>query len=490
METQQHTNAETSGEPPVFREYQVIPKSRFLNTLGLHYTEEDWVELCRYSLLLGDWAEKTGIEEKPGPEGDNLWFGGFVGTYHLNSGKDFKIELNPEKLQEEEYRAMVEEIVEWCQLLGSDFYSRLVFSDPLHRFENILSYSNHLIELTELAVSTYLSPIVDQVPVVSSVVQGRINLPQTVRHLTQGQTLVVSSKTFLSVETLPVLLLIRFNYELSRAIQLYLDELKHIEGLGRFDAQTSFEKTLSRNLSYHQSFLLNPRHYRLIQASIEADFHDPDVLGETLEQSNGNQVYRDLVLLWEGYSSGRSLEASLEDYFLGSYTFKPVSKLYELWVLKKIYEILAEALGDPQISVESDGVVLSFEDGCVELLYNRPMGGLSKFDGKLCEVRPDFVLTCSDGGQRVVLVLDAKYKSGVASSDVQQLLAYLLMMGWSSVEDRVIGALCYIGTREGVDPWMVYSRESPFAQIHKVCIRPRVEKGVNVLKNMLTSATS
>jgi hypothetical protein len=478
--------------PPTFQEYEVIPKSNFFKINENYYDENDWNELCRYAVFLSDWAKKGDVEEQPGPDGDNLKFGGFVGNYKLTSGKEFKIKLNEDKLNESEYNSILNDIIEWCHILGPNFYTRFNFSNPLHEFENVLSYSNHLIDLSELALSTYLSPIIEQVTKISPAVHGRINVPKTTRNIIQSQTLIVSRKTKLRTDTLPVLLLIRFNFEISRAIQAYLEGLNQKEGVSSYQVYTSFENILMKNLSYHQSFLLNLRNRRLIQRAFELDFYDPAVLSETIRQSNGNSNYHDLVLLWEGYSSNRSLEASLEENFRGGYSLKPISKIYELWVLNKICQVLSDHFGEPIREYKKEGIIFHFKGymHSIELYYTYNINKFTKFDKIPSELSPDYLIRYSNEKEKNILTLDAKYKPNVSSQDVQQIMAYMLVTGWGAEKDQMYGALLYVGSRTENNSIQTYSRKVPSAQFFKICIRPDFKDGFEDLRTILSNAFS
>ena len=476
--------------PPSFCEYETIPKSIFLKINESYYDENDWNELCRYAILLSEWAKKGDVEEKPGPDGDNLSFGGFIGSYKLTSNKKLDIKVNKNKLTKREYDLILNEVIEWCYILGPNFYSQFNFTNPLYPFENILGYSNHLIDLTELALSSYLSPIIEKVTKISPTVHGRINIPRTVRHLIQSQALVVSIKTKLQTDTLPILLLIRFNYEISRGIRGYLARLDNLVNVSEYQVRTSFEDTLRRNMSYHQGFLLNPRNRRLIQRSFEPDFHDPEVLNETINQSIGNSIFNDLVLLWEGYSSNRSLSVSLENFFRGDNNLKPISKIYELWVLKKIIEILSAFYSKPQLQVRDEGIIFIFkkEDYKIEVFYTYNINEFNMFDKPPSELKPDYLIKYSNEKEKIVLVLDAKYKPRVKSSDVQQLITYMLVTGWKDMFDKMYGALLYVGSGEVKPDTQKYVRETPDAEIFKICIRPNFEAGLDALKILLSNA--
>lgn len=475
---------------PSFQEYETISKTKFLDFRGKYYDEIDWNEICRYSTLLKDWAKKGDVEEEPGPKGDNLYFGGFIGNYRLNSGKEFEIVLNERKLNIEEYDVIINEVSDWSYLLGPHFYTHFTFSQPLHEFENILSYSNHLIDLSDLALSSFLSPVIEQVTKVSPTVHGRINIQKTTRNLIQSQMLIVSKKTRLMSDTLPILLLVRFNYEVSRGIQVFLKGLERKAANNR-NVRTSFETTLLNNISFHHSTLLNPRIRELTQRSLETDFHNPEVLQKTIKQSNGNSIYQDLVLLWEGYSAKRPLRVRPEAHFRGGYSLKPVSKLYELWVLNQINNILGDYYRGISYSQTETGITFTHTDGPsqIKLHYSCSISDFTKFNRPPSPMYPDFLISKTNGEENSVLALDAKYKPVVNAQDVQQLIAYMLVTGWADPTDTMYGALIYVGDRNRNNSIQNYTRKRPpSADISKICLRPGYAEGYNDLKQLLTKA--
>jgi hypothetical protein len=245
-----------------------------------------------------------------------------------------------------------------------------------------------------------------------------------------------------------------------------------------------------KNLSYHQSFLLNLRNRRLIQRAFEIDFYDPAVLSETIRQSNGNSNYHDLVLLWEGYSSNRSLEASLEENFRGGYSLKPISKIYELWVLNKICQVLSDHFGEPIREYKKEGIIFHFKGHThnVGLYYTYNINKFTKFDKIPSELSPDYLIRYSNEREENILTLDAKYKPNVSSQDIQQIMAYMLVTGWGAEKDEMYGALLYVGSRTKNNSIQTYSRKVPSAQLFKICIRPDFKDGFEDLRTILSNA--
>ena len=390
-----------------------------------------------------------GIEDKPEVQEDYLNFKSFCGTYTLDSNKKLVILPKPEKLDEGEHRYIAEKVVEWSTLLGHNIMAQLRFSSPVKEHEAILSYSNLLIELTEIALGEYFPPVIEEEVKISPFIFGSLDVPQTSRHLSQGETLLVSRKIKLKAESLLLLLLIRFHCEMIPALNGFLAEIDGQIGAERKgEICLSMERLAKTNVSYHKGLLMRRQFSPLLGEALETEFEDPEVLEKPLRQASGNPSLKDIVFLWEAYKGGRSLLPMIKELLLGGYTLKPLSKLYELWVLSILTSQLSsitEETFPPRLGGKGS-MTFKFKniDILIELFYNQPsLRNLQKFNNFPWRLRPDYVITIKKGTEprKIVLITDAKYKETVDSSDVERMLAYLLTYCWSKRDVRAQGVL-------------------------------------------------
>jgi len=450
-----------------------------------------WEELCKYAKFLGNWAELNGIEDIPEVTGDNIDFKSFIGTYYPENEKiSLTIKLDPNKISKSIYISMVSEIDEWCNLLGPTIHSRFAFFSPIDILDRTLSFSNQLLKLTELTRNSFLTPIIQNKTITAPISHGRMNLVKTSRQLSQGSTEIVSIKTKVIIETLPLLLLLRFNLEISYELMRFINEIK-LNNNEDNDIQISLERIARQNVLFHQDLLFNPRFRYMIEYALDIDYYKPEILDETYRQSHGNAVFHDLIYLWEAYISGKTLQTSLLDEPDGDYTLKPMSKIYELWLLKIIDTILQEEFCRIDISCSPIGsMTLQYSNGNRHLIlnYNQNIPRKWKqFRPRYFSMRPDFVLAEKIGRKKIpVLIADAKYKQSPTSSDKQQMLAYMLATGWNDSFPTMKSALLSIGRNDLKKVKKEYKRESPNAELYELIIRPEID--LSYLRNLIKTS--
>lgn len=466
------------SKPWCLGEYDTIFKS---HALRRGWDKKDWHELRLYAKFLERRSSIQGVEDKPESKEDYIKFQSYCGSYTLASGKQLVIKPNENKLSEEERKLMIEDIVRWSTLLGPNILAQLKVTSPMGEEEACLSYSNMLIDLTESALAEYLPPIIENEVRISPIALGPLDFCRTTQHLSQGETLLVTRKTRLKLECLPLLLLVRFHYEMISALTRFhefLDKLMMDEENWK-SVSISVARMTDRNLSYHSSFLLGQQFTYLVDEALETDFKDPEVLDETLRQSSGSPSLQDITYLWEAYVGRRSLLPLIKEILWGGYTLKPTSKLYELWVLSQLTSQLSEVaeIRSPPIFGRRGSAAFQYEkDGVlIELLYNSTgLSHLLKFKDFFWKLRPDYIITIEKGDRmkQVVLIADAKYKPKPDTSDVENMLAYLLTYGWSEEKGKVQGLLVYTGEKQSTRSIKTTLRSSPNAQLSCLCIRP------------------
>lgn len=466
------------SEPLEGGEYEKIRK-RVASERG--FEDKDWNELKLYAKFLKWRSDEQGVEDKPEIDEDYIDFKSYCGSYKLASGKQLRIGPDEDKLDEEERKLMIKKIVQWSTMLGPSILAQLNVTSPIGEDEAHLSYSNMLIDLTEGALADYTHPIVEKERRISPITLGPLDFCRTTQHFSRGETLLVTRKTRLNFECLPLLLLVRFHYEMMLALTRFRNSLnermKEEEGWG--SVSISVARMADLNLSYHLSFLLGQHFTHLLDDALEIDFKNPEVLDETLRQSSNSPSLRDITYLWEAYIGRRSLLPLIKEMLLGGYTLKPTSKLYELWVLCQLTLQLSEVarMRSPPIFGKKGSATFKYERQglLIELLYNPlSLSDLLKFKDSSLKLRPDYIISVqkSNGMKQAVLIADAKYKPEPDVSDEERMLAYLLTYGWSVGEEEVHGLLIYTGKKQKPVPPEKILRSHPNAQLSSLCLRP------------------
>ena len=321
-----------------------------------------------------------------------------------------------------------------------------------------------------------MTPLIEKKILINSTTFGRIDLVRTSVLLARGQTQVVSIKTDVVTETLPLLLLIRFNIEISMALREFIEKLEETLKRDSIESNISIERISRQNLLFHQDFVFNPRYAHLVNKSIEIDFLDPDIIDKTYQQLNGNPIFQDILLLWENYQTGKALRSSIIEHMLGGYTLKPMSKIYELWLLKKLDTIIKQKYGEPNITVHPKGsMTFKYKTNNQEIILNYNVTiprAWKRFKPTSFTMRPDFVIAIKKGREILpVFFGDAKYKEKASNSDKQQMMAYLLATGWGESISKMFGAILFIGT-QGSQASLKMTRTKPTVEIVSINIRP------------------
>lgn len=386
-------------------------------SLGL--SPDEWEELNTY---LEEWAplfetaRSNGVEMvRPAIRSADDEFEyfdprGWVGTYP--SG----IAVRPDKFDDEEFQQLRTDVAGWLETLGPGTSRALLpyLPEQLHNWKSLLTaYSRHLTDYTEAVLAGRPPVETEFVHEKGPSVRGRPLMAPTARKRAQGSTEVVSQRVDFTVDTLPNLLLVRFHAELAGRLS-DLGELE--DALG---------ETLADRINYHREFIETGLPENLFEQAMEVDFQSPDVLAET-RQLAGDQM-QDVVDLWEAYLEDVAMQTDIAEGF--DTTLKPMSTLYELWVLRQLLDSL-EAIHGQTVESVGDGLRL-FRVGDLRLRYDtsikRHSRYLSEFGGS--PGKPDFALERRvDGEWECLWIGDAKYKRtfGIDGDDAERFLRYLV----------------------------------------------------------------
>lgn len=387
-------------------------QTRSQGALGV--SNDEWQELVSFLDRNAEIFERSrdthGIEERV-PEitreyGTQVFSPkGWVGRYPGD------IMVVPGKLSPDEYEQLIADVAGWLEMWSVPTAAAVM---PLVDRESIepqamtLGYSQAVIELTESVLAHRPHVEVIRRPTCGPTMQGRLLVEETISEWGSGNKELVTEKTEFSVETLPNLLIVRFHLALANA----LDDLAVLN--------TSIRSQIDEHRHYHLQFIEDGLPGDLLDQAIATDFADPTVLSKTREAATGTLA--ELVDLWEAYQSHTTLSVSFEEQL--SIGIKPVSKLYEVWVLQillgEIASILDKAPRIPDDNLNkfefTPGVTLHYDRSLTE--YSHHLDDLVENPG-----RPDYALTVDDA---VTWIGDAKFRPlrNIELADYQRLFGY------------------------------------------------------------------
>lgn len=510
--------AKDPGRP---KEYTRITKGLFFGKDGFK-KEESWYELLSYVEFLKEFCreKRFDLEEEPETyQKQEVQLKSFVGSYKF---KEEKERLRPrrdiDKLSNDQFIRMITSISQWGAMLGSLFLRAIlnVLSPILGEDELTLAYSSLLINHTESALAEYTPPVIQTNRYVASIPVGRILVPQTICRSSSDQLTIVSRRIHFDVESLPVLLLIKFHMEMATKLtklrHKFLrkpmeNENKDVENVEIYPLR--IERS---NRIYHTNFVLSPSYKVLLEKTYEVDFRDARILSKTWKQASKSPALRDILALWEAYIGKRALTSQVARMISGGYMLKPVCKLYELWVLHTLVEAMRKAISKNKNGKEAKLQILysepdgyktlpadfTFDNGNYDLIYNggrnrKSTQRIRKFDKwKPFQLRPDYVMVHDeDGNDRVALIADAKYKVNVKTNDRIQMLAYLAYFGeTTNLANKVSGfprgLIVYTGGSDSVDgKTREYERKKPRTSITEICLKPGMTESVEIITDLV-----
>lgn len=220
---------EIANDPRKPKEYTRITKGLFLGEDGFE-KEESWHELLSYVEFLKEFCheKRFDLEEEPETyQNQEVQLKSFVGSYKFKEEKD---QLRPQrdicKLNDDKFHRMIMAISKWSTMLGTPFLKAIlnVLSPILGEDELTLAYSTLLINYTESALAEYIPPVIETNRYVASIPVGKILIPQTICRSSSDQLTFVSQRIHFDVESLPILLLIRFHMEMATKLNKLRDK--------------------------------------------------------------------------------------------------------------------------------------------------------------------------------------------------------------------------------------------------------------------------
>ncbi|MFC7130552.1 hypothetical protein [Haloferax chudinovii] len=383
--------------------------------LGL--SPEEWDELQTYLLDVQSAFEEEQanlpaverVEEEPPEIVDGKFCPyGWVGHYPGD------IIVTSDRLERGEERTMLRDIQSWVETIGSRSFEAAFPVTPdllLDRRAQLAAYSKVLIDLTEIVRSNRLPVAVTRKQSRGMVPDGRPLMAQSMQLAAEGSQEIVTESVNFSFETLTNYLLVRFHADLAGQMRPLVESYAY------------YERGFGSQLQYHETFLDEQLPKRLIGSALETNFSDPKILAQIRREATGDIA--EIVDLWEAFQHGQSLSLRLSKNL--NTAVKPMSKVYELWCLGLLIDILTEICGQPP---EVDTIQGSYSFGNnVTLYYNRSLSRHSNYlkpaFGVGARQSPDFALEID---RKLVWIGDAKFKpwGKLNLSDYRRFLTYVL----------------------------------------------------------------
>ena len=380
-------------------------------------------------------------------------------------------------------------------MLGSPFLKALLkICSPLTgEYEIALAYSDLLRRYTETALTEYVPPIIEKKRYIAPIPLGRILMPKTITLMSTGQMQYVSQRVKANVINLPLLLMIRFHSEMVR-------ELTSLEKTFERDGELpSIQPTraIFRSKAYHRGFLASELLQKLLALAYDIDFRSSNNLEKIRKQASTSPSISDIIVLWESFVGRRTLLSKVTDALRAGYALKPVCKLYELWCLRTVLEVLKELLGDYKAPNRLPGRFVFRSMGLkVEVLYNISpresmivkklrRRGLGVSAGK----RPDITIKfTAPSGKRITMVSDAKYRllERIGDEDLSRFFWYMMDYAEFSEEDRLEGLFFHLSNTGNI--YQKVERMNPKIAIHLVSLKPEnVSKSKEALRKFFSS---
>ncbi|MEM2240433.1 MAG: hypothetical protein QXL27_09080 [Candidatus Bathyarchaeia archaeon] len=402
----------------------------------------EWDKLKKYVCFIINlyhrFPAEDKIEESP-PSIDDHSFnpGGWIGTYKVG-GQLIRVIPNPDVLPIDEFEHIRRELIGWAEHVGpflEEFLGKYSGENISKRLF-FMSYSRYLIEYTETLLAHFISRDVSIREYVGRELRGPPLWKKTIVLKAKGSEFLASKRTEFSLRTLINMLLTRFHAELLSDMNAFLSKvtIEEIQDLSEWKAYRS----------YHMRFITSDPWVDFITESLDIDFRSGEVLEKIRSLSKGEAA--EIVDLWEAYITDRSFFTEYGKRF--DTALKPLSKVYELWCLKKLCEILKI---DPK-QIKSLPCKIPFNLlGEESILYYNVSKELRKHSGIMVEIgvepgRPDFAI---ESNGKITCIMDAKCKIRLSTEDVQRLLSYILDYMYPSAE-KLPSIIFYPSREEGI----------------------------------------
>lgn len=408
---------------------------RSLSQAELQLSDSEWAELVDFveeaQQQIASTDGTSRIESyppkirEPASEAPRFDPGGWVGTYPGT------VRVYPGKINQLEYEYLLEDVAGWFELWDLPTAAAvlpMVNAGMIDSRSVIVGYSTALITFTEEALAHRPPTNISRATDTGTRLKGSLNLQETIAAQARGSQKIGYDELHFSLDHPVNLLLIRFHMELVKELDSLVEQ------------SYVMTETLLEQLHYHRGFLNQGFTDRLHDAAIEHNFDDPTVLSQTRRQAP--QGLAELVDLWESYLQDQTLSIDFSRQL--NIGVKPIEKVYELWILNIILEILAEILNSEPQSTTDDHDTFEFGDRVI-LYYNKSLHSQSRIINPLFDAdpgRPNYALAVDN---EIVWVGDAKFRheSTIGLESCQRFLSYV--MDLVSPADNPAGSIIYLG---------------------------------------------
>lgn len=464
-------------------------KKGYKGILKDKFCDEDWKELEKYIRYLQNQYSELDIEDEPEMEYGRVFFKSFFGKYQFDSEKSLEMKINKEKISEEKMSDMMEDILNFVVIPGVDLDSVLKFILPSYSIEKTIIYSELLEKITSIILSERPPIQPRREEYISPENQGQIDILKTIKRRSRGENHVVSTKANITMETLPVLIFVKFHAQMLIDLENFWDEENITYSNNNSSPEFALERKITERKAHHKNILSHPLYSRFYEKAIRKDLKRPEILENARRETVTSPTFKKVITLWEAYL-GKSLpRPKTENILEGGYSLKPASKIYEIWVLKKLVDLLEDKYSeDKDLSKAGKGGTIIDFDKKIELTYNTTLK--NRFStGTFSKKRPDFAIR-NYSEEKVPLILDAKYKKTPKADDFLQMVSYEAIYGIDDPEEFSHAILLYIGTkgkRQRED--IKREKKPPRIKIKPIKLRPNEEKdgvtGENELRDII-----
>jgi len=222
---------------------------------------------------------------------------------------------------------------------------------------------------------------------------------------------------------------------------------------------------------------------KLFDSAHDVDFANIEVLNEVRKQASTAPSILDMVTLWEAFIGRRTLLSLLEKILRAGYGLKPLCKLYELWCLQVILNVLSEMFGEYTAPTRLPGKFVfkkRLKGVTTEVLYNKsPRQSMlvkslrKKGLGVSARKKPDFTIEFSgSSGRSITLISDAKYRlpQNIGNEDLARFFWYLVDYGEFTEESKLEGLFFHVASAPKAHQCV--RREKPEIIIHLLSLKP------------------
>lgn len=394
------------------------------NQDDLCLSNSEWTELVDYvneiELILDEYDYTPpriigGEEFAPGP---------WVGNYN-----DL-VTISPKKITLDQYSTMVNDVEDLVQIFGGSMADAVLPLSPdaaLDARTILPSYSRTLLSFTEDLLSGRLPIDVLRESERGYELRGPPDFRGIIKERASRSQMLVSKRTRFTFDTPANHLLHEFHLRMAIQLEDLIENFSHLPD------------RLSEQRQHHLRFIREHIPSEVKESSDTPEIEDPHVLTKMRQSSSGTMA--EIVDLWEAYLNDRTTKLDPLSRF--STSIKPTYKVYELWCLHQILDLLGTEFGawTPVDGTESDDILdeqsdriikkFTFEQDGITLFYDRSVSDMSKYVaddtafGKTQSGRPDFLLT---DGDDVRWLADAKFQEieRLGISGIQRFLGYIM----------------------------------------------------------------